>query len=125
MTRVDLLPASLSSAQAGRQRALLRKRKPLTRRELLSVFARIRKRILKGGEPFGVFAIKHGRGRVFRLISIRHADYEAQLRVDKAMQHWVATYDGSADLALVWDDLCDFDKPLAAANNAMAAQVRQ
>ena len=91
-------------------RHALRRRKPLTKRELGKLFARVRKRILKGGEPFGVFAMKHGRGRQFKLISIRHADYVAQMRVDRAQQHYIATYDGRADLGHVWEDLCAFDQ---------------
>ena len=87
-----------------------RRRKPLTKSELDKLFARVRKRILKGGEPFGVFAMKHGRGRQFKLISIRHADYAAQMRVDRAQQHYIATYDGRADLGHVWEDLCGFDQ---------------
>ncbi|WP_156526611.1 hypothetical protein [Cupriavidus gilardii] len=105
-----MMQLAQSSPPAMRQRALLRSRKPLTKRELVLLFGRIKKRILRGGEPFGVFAIKSGRGRVFRLISVNHADYAAQLRVDKAQQHWIATYDGSADLGDVWDDLCSFDR---------------
>lgn len=123
MTRLDLQPATLRPAQ--RLHALLRRRKPLTKRELLSVFGRIRKRILRGGEPFGVFAIKHGRGRVFRLISVSDDNYKAQLRVNQALQHMVATYDGSADLADVWEDLCTFDKPPETTNDGRAAQARQ
>lgn len=112
MTSANLLPSAPLAAPAGRVRPklVLRPRKPLTKRELASVFARVKKRILAGGEPFGLFAIKHGRGRVFRLISVKHADYTAQLRVDKAQQHMIATYDGSADLGDVWDDLCSFDQ---------------
>lgn len=109
MTRTALLPAA-SVSPARRPLALMRPRKPLTKRERDSLFARIKKRILKGGEPFGVFALKRGRGRVFGLISVSHANYAAQLRVDKAQQHWIATYDGSADLGDVWDDLCSFDR---------------
>ncbi len=116
MTRINLMPGAPSAAPAGRVRPklILRPRKPLTKRELKSVFARVKKRILKGGDAFGVFAIKHGRGRVFRLISVKHADYVAQLRADKALQHMVATYDGSADLGHVWEDLCAFDQVPAA-----------
>ncbi|MFS8973877.1 hypothetical protein PO002_05085 [Cupriavidus necator] len=112
MTRINLLPGAQIAAPAGRARSklVLRPRKPLTMRELKSVFARVKKRILKGGDAFGVFAIKHGRGRVFRLISVKHADYVAQLRAEKALQHMVATYDGSADLGHVWEDLCAFDQ---------------
>ncbi|SCU73538.1 conserved hypothetical protein [Cupriavidus necator] len=115
MTRIDLLPGTRSVAPAGRIRPklILRPRKPLTKRELASVFARVKKRILRGGEPFGLFAIKHGQGRVFRLISVKHDDYAAQLRADKALQHMVATYDGSADLGDVWDDLTSFDQRAA------------
>lgn len=112
MTRIELLPGAPITAPVARVRPklVLRPRKPLTRRELAAVFARVKKRILAGGEPFGVFAIKHGRGRVFRLISVKHADFAAQLRVEKAQQHMIATYDGGADLGDVWDDLCSFDQ---------------
>ncbi|AEI76535.1 hypothetical protein CNE_1c11800 [Cupriavidus necator N-1] len=112
MIRSDLLPGTRSVAPVGRVRPklILRRRKPLTARELKSVFDRVKKRVLKGGEPFGLFAIKHGQGRVFRLISVKDANYTAQLRVDKALQHMVGTYDGSANLGHVWDDLCAFDR---------------
>lgn len=89
---------------------LLRPRKPLTQRELNLLFTRVKGRVLKGGEPFGVFAIKRGRGRVFRLISVKHADFTAQMRVDRALRHWIGTYDGTADLGHVWDDLSSFDR---------------
>ncbi|CAG9184213.1 hypothetical protein CURE108131_25050 [Cupriavidus respiraculi] len=117
MTRVDLLPGAAIAAPVGRVRvkALLRPRKPLTGRELTSLFGRIQQRILKGGEPFGVFVIKHGRGRVFRLLSVRDPNYKVQLRVDRAQQHMIATYDGNADLGDVWDDLCSFDQVRAGA----------
>lgn len=110
MTRADLMPGAQSVAPVGRVRPkhILRPRKPLTKRELLSLFDRIRARILKGGEPFGVFAIKQGGGRVFRLLSITDPNYVAQLRVNKALQHMIATYDGRADLGGVWEDLCDW-----------------
>lgn len=109
-----MIAAGLSPALAARTpmppRPLLRPRKPLTQRELALLFARVKARVLKGGEPFGVFAIKRGRGRVFRLISVNHADFTAQMRVDRALRHWIATYDGTADLAHVWDDLSSFDR---------------
>ncbi|MFS8930966.1 hypothetical protein [Cupriavidus taiwanensis] len=106
------MPGAPSAAPAGRVRPklILRPRKPLTKRELASVFGRVKKRILKGGEPFGIFAIKHGQGRVFRLISIRDSNFEAQFRVNKALQHMVGIYDGGADLGDVYDDLCHFDR---------------
>lgn len=112
MTQVNLLPGAAIAVSVGRVRPklVLRPRKPLTKRELKSVFDRVKKRVLKGGEPFGLFAIKHGQGRVFRLISVRDDNYAAQLRVDKALQHMVGTYDGSANLGDVWEDLCAFDR---------------
>ncbi|KWR80336.1 MULTISPECIES: hypothetical protein [Cupriavidus] len=116
MTRVNLLPGAALAVPVGRvrQKLVLRPRKPLTQRELKSVFDRVKKRVLKGGEPFGVFAIKHGHGRVFRLISVKDANFTAQLRVDKALQHMVGTYDGGANLGDVWEDLCAFDRSPAA-----------
>lgn len=115
MTRINLMPGAPSAAPMSRVRPkfIPRSRKPLTKRELLSLFDRIQARILTGGEPFGVFAIKHGGGRIFKLISVRHHDYTAQLRVNKALQHMIATYDGGADLAGVWEDLCAFDQESA------------
>lgn len=115
MTRINLMPGA-SAAPAGRIRPklVLRPRKPLTQRELKSVFDRVKKRVLKGGEPFGVFAIKHGEGRVFRLLSIRDPNFEAQFRVNKALQHMVGIYDGGAELGDVYDDLYHFDRLSAA-----------
>lgn len=112
MTAVNLLPGAAITEPVDRVRPkpILRPRKPLTQRELRLVFARVKRRILKGGDAFGLFAIKRGHGREFRLISVKHDDYQAQLRVNRALQHMVGTYDGSADLAHVWDDLVDFDR---------------
>lgn len=123
MTRIDLSPGAPIAAprQRASVKALLRPRKPLTARELKSVFARIKKRILAGGEPFGVFAMKKGRGRVFTLIGRNSSEYDVQLRVDRARQHMVATYDGSADLLHVWEDLCAFDQPAKPAAQGRAA----
>lgn len=103
-------------AASARRRAkhAARPRRPLSARELKAVFARIKKRILKGGVAFGVFAMKHGTGRQFKLLSITDPNYQAQLRVDKALEHCVATYDASADLGDVWDDLYAFDRSPAA-----------
>lgn len=118
MTRIDLLPGVPRVTPVGRARpdvrlSLLRQRKPLTARELKSVFARVKKRILKGGEPFGVFAIKHGGGRVFQLLGVSAPQYQVQLRVNQARQHLVAVYDSTANLGDVWDDLTAFDQPPA------------
>ncbi|MGO4154361.1 hypothetical protein [Cupriavidus sp. YAF13] len=93
-----------------RSRVVLRQRKPLTTRELNTAFDKIKKRILRGGEPFGVFAMRDGRGRTFRLIGSSSPEYAVQLRVDRARQHMIATYDGNADLGHVWEDLCAFDQ---------------
>lgn len=106
-----MIGGSVAGVGLPRRRPILRPRKPLTRRELEDVYARIEKRILKGGDPFGVFALKDGRGRAFKLISVKHADYAKQLRRDKAQQHMIATYDARACLADVWADLCAFDQP--------------
>ena len=47
---------------------------------------------------FGVFAMKHGTGRQFKLLSITDPNYRAVAR-RQALEHCVATYDASADLA--------------------------
>ncbi|MNS26109.1 hypothetical protein D3C72_580230 [compost metagenome] len=93
-----------------RRRLVARPRKPLTRRELEIAWPRIKARVLAGGMPFGVFVIKRGKSRVVRLISTNHHDYAAQMRVDKALHHWIGTYDGRADLGDLWEDLANFDK---------------
>lgn len=109
-----MLPGAALPAPAVRARPkdVLRKPKPLTARELESIFARITFRVLKRAEagPFGVFAIRKGRGRVFQLIGKKSSDYEVQLRLEKVLHHMIGTYDGAADLAAVWEDLCDFDR---------------
>jgi len=112
MTRIDLLPGVPRTAPVGRVRPklALRPKKPFTKRELDSAFSRIKSRILKGGEPFGVFVMKHGRGRVVQLIGQSSSEFNVQLRVDRARQHLVAVYDGGADLGDVWDDLTSFDR---------------
>lgn len=113
MTRIDLLPGVPRAAPVARVRPkhVLRPKKPFTRRELESAFARIKSRILKGGEPFGVFVMKHGRGRVVQLLGQSSPEFNVQLRVNRARQHLVAVYDGGADLAGVWEDLTAFDRP--------------
>jgi hypothetical protein len=91
----------------------LRKRMPLTKRELDSVFKRVMDRLLKQGSagPFAVFVIRRGRGRVFQLIGIKSPDLEVQMRRNRVLQHWIGTYDGKADPNAIWEDLCSFDKP--------------
>lgn len=113
MTRIDLLPGVPRAAPVARVRPkhVLRPKKPFTRRELESAFARIKARILKGTEPFGVFVMKHGRGRVVQLLGRSSPEFNVQLRVDRARHHLVAVYDGSADLGDVWEDLTAFDRP--------------
>lgn len=92
-----------------------RKRKPLTQAELRKLFARIKKRVVAGGKPFGVFAIKVGGGRQFKLLSVSSEEYKAQLRLDEAFKHCLAiAYDGRANLGDVWEDLCAFDQVPAA-----------
>lgn len=100
MMRADLL----SSPRKARRRLVLRPRKPLTNRELQTVFDRVKKRILQGGEPFGVFAMKQGTGRVFKLLGHSSPEFAVQLRVDQARQHLVSIYDAQANLGDVWDD---------------------
>lgn len=109
MTALSL--PSPSELASRRRRLVLRPRKPLTRRELDNVFPRIKKRILQGGEPFGVFAMKQGGGRVFKLFGHSSPEFAIQLRVNEARQHLVAIYDGKANLGDVWDDLTSFDQP--------------
>ncbi|KAI3597692.1 hypothetical protein D8I24_6508 [Cupriavidus necator H850] len=131
MTRIDLLPGAHSAGPAGcvRKKLVLRKRKPLTKAELEHFFDRIKERILKGvrvqnklteewetdRSPFGVFVMKSKRGgkmRDIRLLSIKDPNYEAQLRVDEAQQHYIATYDGRASLGDVLEHLSTFDREL-------------
>lgn len=88
----------------------LRRRKPLTRRELEAAYAKIKARILKGGEPFGVFVLKHGRSRRVTLIAVNHASYDRNLRAEGPQQHYIATYDRDAELMAVWEHLCAFDR---------------
>ncbi|MDR3382292.1 hypothetical protein [Cupriavidus basilensis] len=87
----------------------------MTQAELHQLFARIKKRVMAGGKPFGVFAIKVAGGRQFKLLSVSSKEYKAQLRVDEALKHCVAVaYDGRANLGDVWEDLCTFDQVPAA-----------
>lgn len=121
MTRINLLPGVPNATPEGRTRSrqrpdTLRPRQPLTARELKSVFARVKKRLLAGGEPFGVFAVKCGRGRVFQLLGVSSSQYTRELRVNQARHHLVAVYDGAANLGDVWDDLTSFDQPPAPAS---------
>ncbi|QBY56138.1 hypothetical protein [Cupriavidus oxalaticus] len=109
-TRVDVAPP-IKRASPGGGRRVLRPRRPLTERELDKVFPRIKKRILKGGEPFGVFAMKRGHGRTFVLLGKSSPEFSVQLRVNEARQHLVAIYDGTTNLGYVWDDLTSFDRP--------------
>lgn len=108
MTRTDLPP--LTVLRPVKRTLVLRPRKPLTRRELEIAWPRIKARVMAGGAPFGVFVIKRGKSRVIRLVSVNHHDYVAQMRVDKALQHWIGTYDGQADLGHIWEDLTTFDR---------------
>jgi hypothetical protein len=120
MTRISFHPAAVPAQ--SRRRPILRPRKPLTSRELDAVFGRIKKRILKGGEPFGVFAMKQGGGRVFKLFGHSSPEFAIQLRVNEARQHLVAIYDGNANLGDVWDDLTSFDRPAERGAVAVKAQ---
>jgi len=108
MTRTDLPP--LVAPRTVKRSLVLRPRRPLTRRELEIAWPRIKARVLAGGTAFGVFVIKRGKARVIRCVSINHHDYAAQMRVDKALQHWIGTYDGQANLGHIWEDLTAFDR---------------
>lgn len=111
---MQLAPHPSLSAPARRLgvRNILRTEKPLSQRELASLYDRVEKRLLGGGEPFGVFAMRRGRrGRVFLLISVTHSNFAKQLRVHEARRHLVGVYDGRASLVGVWEDLCAFDRP--------------
>lgn len=103
--------AAASLRGPRRDGIVLRPRKPLSQRELNSLYARITKRIGRGGGAFGVFVLKDGRKRVFKLISTKHADYARQLGREKVQQHMIATYDVRVSFADVWADLCAFDRP--------------
>lgn len=117
MTRINLMPGPSIDAPAVAARAMpkltqLRKRRPLNKRELLTLFKRIMDRVLTQGSagPFAVFAIRKGqRGRVFQLIGIKSPDFEVQMRRACVLHHWVGTYDGNADPQVIWEDLCAFD----------------
>ncbi|KDP84688.1 hypothetical protein CF70_017885 [Cupriavidus sp. SK-3] len=88
----------------------LRRPKPLTRRELEDAIAKIKARIFSGGEPFGVFVLKHGRGRRVTLLSVQDPNYRRQLRAMELQRHYIITCDKDSDLMAVWKRLCDFDR---------------
>jgi len=108
MTRTDLAP--MAAPRPVKRALVLRPRKPLTRRELEIAWPRVKSRVLGGGAPFAVFVVRRGKSRVLRLVSIHHHDYTAQMRVNEALQHWIGTYDGAANLGDVWEDLSNFDR---------------
>lgn len=87
-----------------------RKHRKLTKAELAKVYAKVQHRILKeGGKgPFGVFAVRRGGGRVFKLISTTSSDYDVQVKLHSVLHHMIGTYDGSAELMSVWEDLLEF-----------------
>ncbi|MES2007954.1 MAG: hypothetical protein V4468_03575 [Pseudomonadota bacterium] len=89
---------------------LPRTRKPLTRRELLHAYKKIKARVLRGGDPFGVFILKHGRGRRVVLLPVTDPHYDRQLRAEGPQRHYISTYDKGADLLHVWESLCAFDR---------------
>lgn len=95
---------------ARRAPPCLRRPKPLTRRELLHAYKKIKARVLKGGEPFGVFVLRHGSGRRVTLLPLTDPNYDAQLRGSRAERTFISTFDRGADLLDVWQQLCDFDR---------------
>lgn len=97
-----------------RRRRVPPRHRPLSAAEQDDLYDRITKRIGRGGPPFGVFVLKQGRGRIFKLLSNKHHDYAKQLGREEYQRHMISTYDARVSFADVWADLCAFGRSAAA-----------